>query len=167
MTPQNAKAKVLELLSEINRPGIDKVVEFLNTSNYFTSARCYRHHRCKHGLMMHSLEVLDVMLKNNKFGISRESIIILALFHDLGKATINGKEIGSGMHPSRSIAILNECRFELREDEQRAILNHHPGKNILKMAAALGNPHQLLLHIGDCTSTGIYKKGSAYCFSCI
>lgn len=167
MTPQNAKAKVLELLSEIDRPGIDKVIEFMNTSNYFTSARCYGHHRCMHGLMMHSLEVLDVMLKNNKFCISRESIIILALFHDLGKATISGKKTGSGMHPSRSIAILNKCGFELREDELSAILNHHPGKNILKMAAALGNPHQLLLHIGDCTSTGINKKGSIYNFSCI
>ena len=167
MTPQSAQAKVLELLSEISRPGIDKVIEFLHASNYFTSARCYKHHRCMNGLLMHSLEVLDAMLKNNIFSLSRESIIIVALFHDLGKATLNRRMIGSGDHCSRSVDILEQCGFELTEQESSAIYNHHPGKHLGKLARAASNPLQLLLHAGDCISTGVNKRGSEYKFSCL
>ncbi len=167
MTQQNAKSKVLELLLEINRPGIDNVIDFINSSNYLTTAQCYKHHKCMYGLLMHSLEVLDAMLKNNIFNLSRESIIIVALFHDLGKATLNGKKIGMGNHCSRSIAILKRCRFELTECEYNAIYNHHPGGNIYKMLGVASNSLQLLLHIGDCISTGINKRGKVYNFSYI
>lgn len=167
MTPLSAQAKVLDLLSEISRPGIDKVIEFLHSSNYFTSAKCNKHHRCMNGLLMHSLEVLDIMLKSNILNLSRESIIIVALFHDLGKATINRRKIGSGDHWFRSIAILNRCGFELTEQEYSAILNHHPGKNPVKLVKAVSNPLQCLLHYGDCNSTRINKSGSVYKFSCL
>ena len=50
---------------------------------------------------MHSLEVLDTMLKDNILGFPRESLIIVALFHDLGKAVLNGQKIGRGKHPAR------------------------------------------------------------------
>ena len=89
MTIQAAQTKVLDLLSEINRPGIDSVIEFIKTSNYLTTAQCHGHHRREHGLMMHSLEVLDTMLNGNILGFPRESLIVVALFHDLGKAQRN------------------------------------------------------------------------------
>ena len=85
-TPAQAQDKVLSLLSEVNRPGIDKLIGFMKSSSYFTTARCYKHHRCNHGLLMHSLEVLDVMLKYNVLGLPRESLILTALCHDLGTA---------------------------------------------------------------------------------
>lgn len=76
--------------------------------------------------MMHSLEVLDCMLNNNFVGIPRESIILVALCHDLGKARLGGRKVGRGQHSSRSIYILKECGVELTSDERSAILNHHP-----------------------------------------
>ena len=167
MTIQAAQAKVLDLLSEINRPGIDSVIDFIKTSNYLTTAQCHGHHRREHGLMMHSLEVLDTMLKDNVLGFPRESLIITALFHDLGKATLNGEKIGRGMHPARSAAILKMCGFELTPQERGAICNHHPGKDPRKLAAALGNPLQVLLHTGDCRSTGIDKDGRTYRFTAL
>ena len=167
MTSQEAKTKVLDLLSEINRPGIDSVIDFIKTSNYLTTAQCHEHHRRDHGLMMHSLEVLDTMLKDNILGFPRESLIIVALFHDLGKAVLNGQKIGRGKHPARSIAILKRYGFELTPQERGAICNHHPGKNPRKLAAALGNPLQVLLHTGDCRSTGIDKDGRTYRFTAL
>lgn len=167
MTSQEAKTKVLDLLSEINRPGIDSVIDFINTSNYLTTAQCHEHHRRDHGLMMHSLEVLDTMLKDNILGFPRESLIIVALFHDLGKAVLNGQKIGRGKHPARSIAILKRYGFELTPQERGAICNHHPGKDPRKLAAALGNPLQILLHAGDCRSTGIDKDGRTYRFTAL
>ena len=165
MTIQAAQTKVLDLLSEINRPGIDSVIEFIKTSNYLTTAQCHGHHRREHGLMMHSLEVLDTMLKGNILGFPRESLIVVALFHDLGKATLNGHKIGRGMHPARSIAILKKCRFALTPQESSAIYSHHPGSDPRKLASALGNPLQALLHTGDCRSTYLDKNGQNYIFS--
>lgn len=167
MTSQEAKTKVLDLLSEINRPGIDSVIDFIKTSNYLTTAQCHEHHRRDHGLMMHSLEVLDTMLKDNILGFPRESLIIVALFHDLGKAVLNGQKIGRGKHPARSIAILKRYGFELTPQERGAICNHHPGKDPRKLAVALGNPLQILLHAGDCRSTGIDKDGRTYRFTAL
>ena len=165
MTIQAAQTKVLDLLSEINRPGIDSVIEFIKTSNYLTTAQCHGHHRREHGLMMHSLEVLDTMLKGNILGFPRESLIVVALFHDLGKATLNGRKIGRGMHPARSIAILKKCGFPLTPQESSAIYSHHPGSSPRKLASALANPLQVLLHSGDCRSTGLDKNGRNYIFS--
>jgi hypothetical protein len=167
MTIQAAQTKVLDLLSEINRPGIDSVIDFIKTSNYLTTAQCHEHHRRDHGLMMHSLEVLDTMLKDNILGFPRESLIIVALFHDLGKAVLNGQKIGRGKHPARSIAILKRYGFELTPQERGAICNHHPSKDPRKLAAALDNPLQILLHAGDCRSTGIDKDGRTYRFTAL
>ena len=167
MTAQAAQTKVLDLLSEIHRPGIDAVVDFIKSSNYLTTAQCHGHHRRDYGLMMHSLEVLDTMLKGNILGFPRESLIVVALFHDLGKATLNGQKIGRGMHPARSVAILKKCGFELTPQESSAIYSHHPGSDPRKLAAALGNPLQVLLHAGDCRSTGLDKNGRIYRFTAL
>ena len=165
MTIQAAQTKVLDLLSEINRPGIDSVIEFIKTSNYLTTAQCHGHHRREHGLMMHSLEVRDTMLKGNILGFPRERLIVVALFHDLGKASLNGRKIGRGMHPARSIEILKKCGFALTPQESSAIYSHHPGSDPRKLAPALANPLQVLLHAGDCRSTGLDKNGRNYIFS--
>ena len=55
MTVEAAQTKVINLLSEIARPGIDSVIDFIKTSNYMTTAKCNEHHKRDHGLMMHSL----------------------------------------------------------------------------------------------------------------
>lgn len=167
MNTTTMKERVVSLLSEVNRKGIDNLIQFVKDSNFLTTAQCYSHHKCQHGLMMHSLEVLDCMLNNNLVGIPRESIILVALCHDLGKARLNRKKIGSGDHPQRSIAILNQCGVELTDDERDAILNHHPKGFGDWFANAFNSPLQMLLQIGDCKSTGTNKSGSTYRFACL
>ena len=131
------KDTVIALLSEVNRNGIENLIQFIKDSDYLTSARCYSHHQCPEGLMMHSLEVLDNMLKNNISGMPRESLILVALCHDLGKARLNGKMVGNGDHTQRSIEI----------------------------STAFVSPLLILLQFADCRSTGINKRGEKYRFS--
>ena len=161
------KDRIISLLSEVDRKGIDNLIKFIEDSNYLTSAQCYSHHKCQHGLMMHSLEVLDCMLNNNLGGIPRESLILVALCHDLGKACLRGRKVGAGPHPSRSISILKRCGVELTNDEESAILNHHPKGFGQWLGGAIKSPLQVLLQMGDCRSTGLNKRGKTYRFSAI
>lgn len=167
MNTLTMKDRIISLLSEVDRKGIDNLIKFIEDSNYLTSAQCYSHHKSQHGLMMHSLEVLDCMLNNNLAGIPRESIILVALCHDLGKARLNGRNVGCGDHPQRSIAILKQCGVELTDDERDAILNHHPKGFADWFATAFNSPLQMLLQIGDCKSTGTNKSGGTYRFACL
>lgn len=159
-TPDQAKDKVLSLLSEVQRPGIDRLIEFVKASSYLTDARCNGHHRCKYGLLKHSLEVFDVMVKNNVLGLPRESLILVALGHDLGKARMNGRKVGNGEHWDRSVEILDMCGVELTDNERHAIKHHHS-----KSIRSFINPLKALLNIGDCESTRLYKKGVTYSFT--
>ena len=165
MTTFDYQEKIISLLSEVNRKGIDNLIQFIKDSTYLTTARCYKHHKGYQGLMMHSLEVFDVMDKNNVLNIPRESIILTSLCHDLGKARLNGKKVGRGFHPQRSIDILNQCGVELTDLERDAIRFHHPKGAAEKVANVFRGPLQCLLHLGDCTSTRINKRGDQYRFS--
>lgn len=161
------KEKVISLLSEVKREGIDNLIQFIKDSDYLTTARCYSHHRGPEGLMMHSLEVLDYMLKNNLANLPRESIILVALCHDLGKARLDGRKVGTGQHPSRSVCILKQCGVQLTPEEQSAIRHHHPRGFRHWVSTAFKSPLKMLLQMGDCKSTGLNKRGVTYRFSAI
>lgn len=165
MTTLDNQTRIISLLSEVNREGVDNLIKFIQDSDYLTTAQCYSHHRCPQGLMMHSLEVLDTMLQDNLAGIPRESLIITALCHDLGKARLNGSKVGRGNHPQRSIDILNKCGVALTDEERNAILNHHPKGFADWFSNAFNSPLQMLLQIGDCKSTGTNKSGKTYRFA--
>ena len=44
MNQNPMKDTVISLLSEVNRKGIDNLIQFIEDSNYLTSATCYSHH---------------------------------------------------------------------------------------------------------------------------
>ena len=164
MTPDVAKEKIVSLLGEVKRDGIDNLIKFIKESDYLTDATCYSHHKGRYGLMYHSLEVLDTMLGADTKGFARDSLILVGLCHDLGKARKNGRHLGRGHHPSRSLYILKQCGVQLSDLERDAIGYHHP-KSVKAYASAVTNPLQRLLHQGDCTSTGGDKDGSSYVFN--
>jgi hypothetical protein len=166
MTPEIAKEKILSLLSEVKRDGIDNLIKFVKESDYLTDATCYSHHKDRYGLMFHSLEVLDTMLGSAAEGLARDSIILVGLCHDLGKARKDGQHLGRGRHPQRSLYILRKCGVKLSDLERDAIGYHHP-KTVKAYASAVTNPLQRLLHRGDCKSTGMDKEGSSFVFNCL
>ena len=138
--------RVIDILSTVNRPGMDRVIEYLRTSNYST-ASCCTHHIYQGGLLDHSLEVYDLMMKR-RGSLPEDSVAICALLHDLDKAESSRKH-----SPRRVVAILDKCGFQLTEDERYAIVNHHETKKL----STLCNPLRRCLSGADMTSTGAWK----------
>lgn len=83
------------LLSECNREGMDKLLEYIRKSDFYTAPASTRFHSCHEGgLLEHSLNVADCLLNKlddpiwaDKLSeVGRESIIISALLHDICKS---------------------------------------------------------------------------------
>lgn len=141
---------VIELVESLNREGRDKVIEYLRESN-FSTAQCYKHHKYRGGLLDHTLEVYELMMKR-RGNLPIESVIVCALFHDLGKTTCKGYTIRKKGHYNRSLAILDKCGFQLTDSERSAIANHHAVDGMSK-----SNPLRYCLSKSDMTSTGKWK----------
>ncbi len=76
---------------DISRTGADRLLEWLSTTDFFTAPASTRFHgACKGGLVMHSYNVYDVIMKKyyteSEDTASRESFAICSLLHDLCKA---------------------------------------------------------------------------------
>lgn len=148
------KERVISLLRSVNRPGMDKVIDSLEAKGYF-DAKCYGHHRYKGGMSAHALEVYDYMMANNSFGLPADSICIAALFHDFGKAVRRSHKY-TGQHPERSVILLDELGLELTDSERTAIGCHHRKDFTFVLC-----PLRRLLSMGDCASTGAWKRAHA------
>lgn len=97
------KERFINLLMSTDREGIDKLINFLEKTDFFTAPASTRFHlSCEGGLLQHSLNVYDcltnlgVMNHDGRFqefhvsgmrldSTPKESIIIVALLHDLCK----------------------------------------------------------------------------------
>ena len=88
------KQKFIELISSINREGIDKLLEFLEKTDFYTApASTKRHNAFKGGLCEHSINVYKrfVKLLTMEYGenwsekVNPESVAIMGLLHDVCK----------------------------------------------------------------------------------
>lgn len=94
------KNKIIELLLSTNRPGMDKLVEWMEKNGFFTAPCSSQYHLCKEGgLAEHSSNVYNTMIDMvcnvatfRYIKESNESITIVALLHDLGKVGQFGKQ---------------------------------------------------------------------------
>ena len=141
------KDRIISILRSIGRPGTDAVIDYLQTSNYFTRG-CYGHHKGHGGLAKHSVEVYEHMLAHAD-GFSADTIAVTSLFHDLGKTR---RRDGRG-HGRRSVDILDELGYALTHDERMAISNHH-----VRTLWAWSLPLRRALSYGDMDSTGRWKR---------
>ena len=86
------KEEIIKLLKSTNREGIDKVIEFMEKSDFFTAPASTRFHGAyEGGLAAHSFKVYEILkykIQNNieDIQVPEESIIISALLHDICKA---------------------------------------------------------------------------------
>ena len=140
--------RVVAILRDIERPGMDAVISYLDSSSYFTRG-CYGHHKGPGGLAQHSIEVYEHMRMHVGDRFPAESIAIVAFFHDLGKTL---KSDGRG-HWTRSLDILDGCGFSLTDDERTAIGRHHD-----KSLDFVTCPLRRALSLGDMDSTGRWKR---------
>lgn len=141
----------ISLLNEVKRPGIPELLQWIDTTDFYTAPASTRHHGAvTGGLLIHSLAVYDALLKINEafqlnFGL--ESMKITALLHDLCKAnyytvsTRNAKNEKTGQwekvpyysvddkfpagHGEKSIILLQ--RFVALSDEEALAIRFHMG----------------------------------------
>ena len=86
------KEKFLELLRTVKREGIEDLIKFIESTDFFTAPASTRFHGdYAGGLVEHSLKVYEILVdkvKNACIEIKTppESIILIALLHDICKA---------------------------------------------------------------------------------
>jgi len=155
---QGVKDEIISLLRSTSRPGIDKVIDWLDTKehNFFVvPAARLQHDNVKGGLASHSLKVYqfakaewDKQDNNFKKKYPLDSVIVSALLHDVCKKDvysfdaegnpISNRERRDSGHGHRSVQLLEDLGFELTPAERMAI-KWHMGKYELKY---LANPNQ-------------------------
>lgn len=84
------KQKFIEYYqANIHREGADRLLEWLQTTDFFTAPASTRYHcACPAGLVMHSINVYEVMMEKHfdPKTDSAESFALCALLHDVCKA---------------------------------------------------------------------------------
>ncbi len=84
------KQKFIEYYqANIHREGADRLLEWLQTTDFFTAPASTRYHcACPAGLVMHSVNVYEVMMEKHfdPETDSAESFALCALLHDVCKA---------------------------------------------------------------------------------
>ena len=177
----------MKYFSEITREGTVDLLEFLQETGYFTAPASTKHHLYEEGgLLEHSLNVL-VTAQNiaPSLGMDgpeyRESIIIAALFHDLGKSSYYGEPmyveniLKSGLrseakpyvtnkdqlpipHEITSVHILTKF-IDLTEDEAFAIIYHNGlYTNLGYQLRGNERPLQMLIHFADMWASRVIEK---------
>lgn len=180
------KERFLELCSQIKRDGMDKLIEWLEHSDFFQAPASSKFHGSyTGGLVEHSLNVYDEMQRlvtaYPEINIAPESVIVIALFHDVCKtnfyatekrnrkdefgrwesydAFVINEKLHYGGHGSKSVFILqNYIKLTL---EEAVAINCHMGvwDGNKDVAAAYEQfPIAWLAHVADESATYI-KEG--------
>lgn len=144
-----AKANIIVRLKAMNRPGIEKVIEMLDATKFWDApASTSFHLPYEGGLAVHTMNVANnILVLADAFmpklpRAERESLELIAILHDVGKANDyyvahllkNGSkgakpfEVNKGIisfpHAIRSLMIVEETGFRLTDVEKHAILLH-------------------------------------------
>lgn len=180
------KERFKEILSNVNREGIDKLLEWLETTDFYKAPASRNYHgACEGGLLEHSLCVYDQMVRTAsaypEIECDNDNIALASLLHDLCKVNFyiveqrnrKNKETGQwesydcyqidekfvyGSHGGKSVYLAQHF-IELKPIEAVAI-NCHMGafdnQNVGKSYEKY--PFAWLLHIADEAATYIDKK---------
>lgn len=179
------KERFLEYARAISRPGIPELLDWLETTDFYTAPASTRYHGSyPGGLCEHSLDVFEelqrVLNAYPEIQVDRESAAIVSLFHDLCKANFyttekrNRKnEYGHwesydyytvkeqfcfGGHGSKSVFLIQ--RFVTLTDEEAAAVNSHMGafqdENVGRVYEQF--PLAWALHIADEAATYLTNR---------
>lgn len=130
------RQRIIDLLRCTNRPGIDRILQYLEDSGFYTAPSSEdRHHNWKGGLAQHSLGVFEIAMREGR-DLPLDSIIICGLLHDICKARMHYCDSSGKIHKSkthipghghRSIILLKKHCLELKDSEYLAIRWHMGG----------------------------------------
>lgn len=146
---QKTREEILSLLKEVDRPGMDRVIWYLENSDFFRT-KCNTHHCFSGGLAVHSLGVYKEFEKLET-GFPEDSIRIVCLLHDICKAHLHGYDhIGRGHHGLRSKLLLEALRLKFEKGERDAIEKHMHRVSRIPSRMAYGYHDMLRHYIHQC-----------------
>lgn len=134
------RIKALNLLNEVNRPGIQDLIEYLDNSDYFLAPASKKYHNNFHGgLCLHSINVTKMFLPRIQrvdSTLNRESAILCGLLHDAckigyyykntnGEWKSNKEHEANKLHGVLSINIIED--FIKLTQEEEAVIKFHMG----------------------------------------
>lgn len=86
---QQVKKEIISLLINIQRNGIDRVIKYLEESDFFVAPASTKYHgNYEGGLAEHSLNVYEVFKRKNveyDLGLTEDTIRIVSILHDVCK----------------------------------------------------------------------------------
>ena len=173
------KEEFIKLLRETDREGMDKLIEFLENSDFFTAPASTRYHgNFETGLLQHSMKVYEILKEKV---VDSDSVRIIALLHDICKTNFyktdyrNAKnELGVWEkvpyyttddtipygHGEKSVMMISEF-IKLTTEEKYAIRWHmgftEPKENYGYIGLAYKKyPIALLVHEADLEATYLF-----------
>ena len=171
------KERFLDLCSQVKREGIEDLLAWLETTDFFEAPASTRYHGSyAGGLLEHSLNVYNELKRlltiYPEIKVSEETIIIVALFHDLCKvymystekrnrknsagqwesydAYTHAEKFNYGGHGSKSVFLVQ--KYIKLTDEEAVSINCHLGSwdgNTSVGAAYEQFPLAWLTHVAD------------------
>jgi hypothetical protein len=89
LTPEAVGERITEVLSQVNRQGMDKLTRALAETDFFAAPASTRYHSCcVGGLALHSYVVWRLLRMKNtqlRLGLSSDTIALTGLLHDVCK----------------------------------------------------------------------------------
>lgn len=182
------KLYVINRLKDTNREGIEDLIAYMENCGFFSAPCSSQYHLCcKFGLVHHTRHVITAaenigytLLRKEKYEKIKDSVIIAAALHDLGKMgqfekplyvenyLKNGDlgkkpyttnpELLNIPHEVRSIAIASMF-IDLTEEEQFAILYHNGLYGDFKYEIiGKETPLYLIIHFADMWATKVMEN---------
>lgn len=179
------KKRFLILAKKVKREGINELLKWLDDSGFYQAPASTNYHLATEGgLVEHSINVCETALKLNETldnPVDEESVIIAALFHDLGKHKYYNKDfyveniLKSGKRSDakpyeRNKEILNIPHevtslqlasgfINLTEEETWAILHHNGMYGDLKYSlSGKETPLQIIIHSADMWASRVIER---------
>ena len=172
------KEEFINLLKSINREGMDKLIEFLEGTDFFTAPASTKYHGAwKGGLLEHSMKVYEILKTKTE---DSDTVKIVALLHDICKTNFyktdfrNVKNNGVWEqvpyytiednipygHGEKSVMMVSEF-IKLTPEEKYAIRWHMGFTEPKELYGTLGQaykkyPLALLIHEADLEATYFY-----------
>ena len=184
----NPKEEVEAALKSVKREGIEDLLLYMDEIGFYTAPASTRFHGAESGaLAKHSMNVMLVaeklsfnLLGKGWWAENRDSVIICALLHDLGKAGQFGKPLyvenvlKSGKPatapfkynddlmtlPHEVVSVIEATKFiDLTEDEQRAIAWHNGLYGIFKYdIQGKENELYMIIHFADMWASRVIER---------
>ena len=173
------KEEFIGLLRQINREGMDKLIEFIERSDFFEAPASTRFHGSfKGGLLEHSMKVYEILKTKTE---DSDSVKIIALLHDICKVNFYKTDYRNAKneqgvwekvpyytvedlipygHGEKSVMMISEF-IKLTPEERYAIRWHMGFTEPKELYGTIGQaykkyPVALLVHEADLEATYFY-----------